>query len=115
MTDLVKQQQETCSRFGADYEPSNLGLMLGISENFCSGIWPLNGLRHPQQEQTCGWYLWAGEQWSEEADFFRPWHVEHLVEAQPEVAKYLGLAPGWRFLVAPDYEEVWFDPKLLKI
>ena len=115
MTDLFKEQQEICSRFGADYEPSNLDLMVGISENFCSGIWPLNGLRHPPQGQTCGWYLWAGEQGSEEAGFFRSWHLQHLIEARPEVAKYLGLAAGWRFLIAPDYEDVWFDSKLLEI
>jgi len=29
--------------------------------------------------------------------------------------KYLGLAPGWRFLVAPNYEDVWEDYDLLKI
>jgi hypothetical protein len=29
--------------------------------------------------------------------------------------KYLGLAPGWRFLVAPGYKDVWFDAKLLNI
>ena len=115
MTELIKQQQETCSRCGAEYEPSSPDLILGISRNFSSGIWPLNGLRHPQQGQTCGWYLWAGEQWSEEEDFFRPLHVQHLLDARPEVAKYLGLAPGWRFLLGPDYEDVWFDSKLLEM
>jgi hypothetical protein len=30
-------------------------------------------------------------------------------------ARYLGLAPGWRFLIGEDgYEDVWFDPDLLQ-
>ena len=28
---------------------------------------------------------------------------------------YLGLAPGWRFLIAPGYEDVWYDEKLLLV
>ena len=27
----------------------------------------------------------------------------------------LALPPGWRFLLAPDYEDVWYDPSLLLI
>jgi hypothetical protein len=45
--------------------------------------------------------------------FFLPLHVTHLESRCPEIIKYLGLAPGWRFLVAPDYEDVWYDKALL--
>jgi hypothetical protein len=31
------------------------------------------------------------------------------------MAPYLALPPGWRFLIAPDYEDVWFDESLLHI
>ena len=115
MSDLALQQKELCSRFAADYEPLDLDLMVAISENFLSGVLPLNGLRHPQEGQVCGWYLWAGEELSEVPHFFRVQHVHHLVEQRPDLAKYLGLAPGWRFLVAGDYEDVWFDSKLLEV
>jgi hypothetical protein len=27
--------------------------------------------------------------------------------------KYFGLEPGWRFLLAPGYEDVWYDATLL--
>ncbi len=30
-----------------------------------------------------------------------------------DVLPYLGLPPGWRFLVAPGYVDVWEDPALL--
>lgn len=45
--------------------------------------------------------------------FFEPMHVEHMVELCPHLMRYLGLPPGWRFQVAPDHEDVWFDPTLL--
>lgn len=48
-------------------------------------------------------------------DNFEPLYVEHLIERCPSILKYLGLAPGWRFLLAPNYEDLWFDEKLLHI
>src|SRR5215813_6785700 len=103
MSQLDELQKEKCSKFNADYEPVDLDLMLGISKNFFSRMLPLNGLRHPQQVQSCGWFLWAGEQFSDAPDFFEVWHVRHLVERHSHIAPYLGLAPGWRFLVAGEY------------
>ncbi|TWD77279.1 hypothetical protein FB547_110241 [Variovorax beijingensis] len=76
---------------------------------------PVNGLRHPPTTGTSGWYIWAGEELSTEADFFKPLHIEHLDGWAPEIKKYLGLPPGWRFLIAPGYEDIWFDEKLLRL
>lgn len=35
------------------------------------------------------------------------------MEWRPQALRYLGLPPGWRFLVAAAYEDIWFDPALL--
>jgi len=51
----------------------------------------------------------------DDPDFFVPLHVEHLDEWCPGAVKYLGLAPGWRFLFAEGYEDVWEDTELLDI
>ena len=115
MLDLVEQQTEICRKFSAQYEAFDLDLMVGVSKNFISGALPLNGLRHPQEGHSCGWFLWAGEDFSEAGDFWEVWHANHLLDRCPEIVKYLGLAPGWRFLVAGDYEDVWFDEKLLEV
>ena len=88
---------------------------MGIANNFSAGLLPLNGLQHPATETTSGWYLWAGEELSEADDFFKPIHGYHLLESNAVVLKYLALPPGWRFLVAGDYEDVWFDAKLLEV
>jgi hypothetical protein len=112
---IQKEQRETCDRFTARFDPADLGLNIGIAENFSSGLFPLNGLRHPATETTSGWYLWAGDELSEANDLFKPIHGYHLLESNAAVLKYLALPPGWRFLVAGDYEDAWFDAKLLEV
>jgi hypothetical protein len=69
----------------------------------------------PPAGDTTGWYIWAGDHLSDDPTFFVPLHVEHLDEWAPQVLKFLGLAPGWRFLVAGEYEDVWYDPNLLRV
>jgi hypothetical protein len=85
--------------------------MLGVADNVGSGL--LNGLRH-RQGQTSGWFIWAGEDFDEAPDFFKPLHARHLIDRCPEIIPMLGLGPGWRFLLRPTYEDVWFDPSLLE-
>jgi hypothetical protein len=75
----------------------------------------MNGLRHPQENGTTGWYIWFGDKFSEAADFFEPVHTYHIYEDYPEVVKLLGLPPGYRFLLADDYLDVWYDPSLLNV
>ena len=115
MRNIEQEQKELCHKFGVTYQPLDFNLRLGVSDNFFSGVLPLNGLRHPQDDDMCGWFLWAGEEFSDADDFFKPMHVFHLFDRSPELLKYLALPAGWRFLVAGEYEDVWFDAKLLDI
>ena len=112
---VAQEQREICLKYGLEYEPLDFGLKLGISDNLFTDLLPQNGLRHPQEHGTCGWYLWAGEELSEADDFFKPMHVYHLIESCPSVLKYLAMPAGWRFLIAGDYEDVWFDAALLEV
>jgi hypothetical protein len=88
---------------------------MGVAVNIRTDLWPLNGLRHPPRDDTSGWYIWAGNELPADADFFRPLHIAHIHEWRPLAAAYLGLGPGWRFLIADGYEDVWFDEALLNV
>ena len=112
--DLAESQLEICRKYGAECMAPTMDLKLGISDNFFSGELPLNGLRHPPEGDTCGWYLWAGEL-SDATDFFKPLHVSHLIDRNAAMVRYLGLPPGWRFLIGDNHEDAWFDPTLLEI
>jgi hypothetical protein len=78
------------------------------------GQTPIHGLRHPPAHDTNGWYIWAGE-FSTSPDFFAPIHTSHLIERLPQVLQFLGLPPGYRFLIAAEYVDVWFDSALLRV
>jgi hypothetical protein len=110
---IPQSQVEICRKYRTECLPLDLELKLGVSEDFFSGTFPLNGLRHSPEGDTCGWYLWSGKEMSVADDYFQPVHVFHLIERCAEVIPYLGLPAGWRFLLAGDYEDVWFDPALL--
>ena len=40
--------------------------------------------------------------------FFAPLHASHFYEEYPEIARLLGLPPGYRFLFTTDCLDVWF-------
>ena len=102
-----------CDRFGFALTRVAMTDKVGISPNVRSGLMPINGLRHRPHGETCGWYIWAGDEMGTGDDFFVPLHVSHLGEWCPQVLPYLGLPPGCRFLLAPEHEDVWFDEGLL--
>ena len=112
--DWIKEQINICDSYGSPYVESPAILKVGISKNVKDGIFPVNGLRHPPEGDTTGWYIWAGD-YSDDPDFFVPLHVMHLKDWCPEIIKFLGLSPGWRFLAAPNHEDVWEDSSFLDI
>lgn len=111
---IVDQQKAICQKYKSDFLESPTHLKVGISFNVKSGVLPINGLRVRPEGDTTGWYIWAGEELPEDDDFFVPLHIEHIEDWLPNISKYLGLGPGWRFLIADDYEDIWYDENILE-
>lgn len=111
---IEEAQREICKRHGAAFERSSPEAMSGMA-TATRGELPVNGLRHPSTGKTTGWFLWFGEELSEDADFFKPVCTRHIYEEQPEIAPLLGLPPGYRFLRAGGYLDVWIDATLLDV
>jgi len=112
MNNFEDEQIRLCQKYQADYWALDLDSKIGVSMNLLSGELPINGLRHRPEGDTNGWYLWAGEVPQPDADFFQPLHARHLIEKSPRLLRYLGLPPGWRFLIAREYEDIWYDETL---
>jgi hypothetical protein len=115
---LIEQQQKAlCDKLTIDWVPVDLGSLIAFNDSLLSPTNPINGLRHPGHGNMVGWYLWSGGEIPQhDAEFFKPLHVEHLLEARPIVLKYLGLPPGWWFQIDDDgYEDLWYDKSLLEI
>ena len=110
---MVKDSQRAvCERFGVAPMEAPDDLKLGIALVDSEG--PIHGLRHPLEGDTSGWYVWRGE-FSEADAFFSPLHIRHLATRLPEIVPYLALPPGWRLLLAPGCEDVWYDESLLDV
>jgi hypothetical protein len=111
---IEADQRAFCREWSAPYlacpGSSKAGFALSTK-----GKTPINGLRHPPQGDTNGWYLWCGEEYSDAPDFFQPLHAQHLYKEFPNLIRLLGLPPGYRFLLAEDYLDVWYDPSLLSV
>jgi len=111
MPDWLARQLEICAKYGASFAPSSDEDKAGVASN--TDLRPLNGLRHPPEPGTCGWFIWGGSVLSDSPEYFKPYHVAHLQELCPQVLPFLGLSPGWRFLIHGEHVDVWFDDSLL--
>ncbi len=106
-------QRAMCQRFNSEEVPSGPHLKVGIAIKTLD-LLPLNAVRVRPEHGTSGWYIYGGE-YSEDPDFYQPVHIAHLPEYCPQITPHLALAPGWRVLLAPDYEDVWFDDQCLTL
>ena len=113
--EIKEEQINICKKYGTKVCEPLTTLKVGIAYNVKDKeLYPVNGLRHTPEGDTSGWYIWAGEEFSEESDFFVPLHIEHIKDWRPEIMKYLALPPGYRFLIGENnYEDVWLDETLL--
>ena len=115
--DIEQEQKDVCKRLNLSWTPVDKKLMIAFNNPLVLGNQPINGLRHPKENNIDGWYLWSGgEIPQDEVDFFKPIHAEHLIEEQPLVLKYLGLPYGYRFQIDDKgYEDIWFDESILEV
>ena len=111
-SEIEKTQRAICLEHNAEFAPTLPESKLGYAHSTVGRL-PVNGLRHLPGGDTCGWYIWSGEDFSDAEDFFAPLHAKHLYRDQPELTKLLGLASGYRFLVVGDHLDVWYDAALL--
>jgi hypothetical protein len=113
MREPTPAQRDVCLRMGAEPVAPAPNDVVGLGQ---VDRLPINGLRHRPSGQTSGWYIWGGGEIDAADDaFFRPVHHQHLEAVLEAVIRYLALPPGWRFQIAPDHEEVWFDASLLDL
>ena len=111
MTDIVNQQLAKCAAYNVQLFACIHSEMVGVAENINSDLLPVNALRIGPDGGATGWYIWAGE-WSDDEEFFKPLHVDHLKAWCPQILPFLQFPPGWRVQLAPNHEDAWFDPTL---
>ena len=110
----IHNNKEICKRLGLKPSKPKAGSKLGIALSTL-GKQPINGLRHNSENGTSGWYIWCGEEYSDDEHFYSPLHVEHIEKHLPEILEYLSLPVGYRFLIDnKGYEDIWYDASMVK-
>ncbi|HFC8548897.1 TPA: hypothetical protein ACFRHE_000983 [Neisseria lactamica] len=112
---IKNEQIIICKKYNTEIYPVSDVSKIGVAENVKqANLYPINGLRHRPKGDTNGWYIWAGENFSYNKNFFLPLYTFHLQIWRPEIIPFLTLPPGYRFLIGENgYEDVWFDELLL--
>ncbi|MFE9874647.1 hypothetical protein ACFYON_28860 [Micromonospora sp. NPDC005686] len=109
-------QRDVCRRFAVEPSPPGQRTTVGFALSRPRELEPLNALRHPIVGDSNGWFVWRGAAIPQDDDtFFAPLHVEHLEEHTAELVPYLALPPGWGVVLAPAYEDVWYDETLVNV
>jgi hypothetical protein len=111
---IEEKQKALCDRYGAAFVSTPPDDRIGLATSTV-GFRPINGIRHPLTLGVSGWYIWFGESFSESADFFDPLCASHVYETLPDASHLFGLPPGYRFLLAGEYLDVWYDAALLNV
>jgi hypothetical protein len=111
---LNQMQRRICETYGATPDPPAVGSKVGIALQTLDRA-PLHGTRIAPSEGTSGWYIHAGNEWSEDPDFYQPLCIEHLEQYCKLALLFLCLPPGWRFLTDGEgYVDAWFDESVLR-
>ena len=104
-------QKAVCAKHGSRFLEADDALKCGCAIKTV-GLNPIYGVRHAKCKGTTGWYIWAGE-YSEDPAFFDPLCTSHLADYFPLTLSYLGLAPGYSFVIDADgYEDVWYSAEV---
>jgi hypothetical protein len=110
---LEEMQRSVCQSYRADYDPPAPGSTIAVATQ-TMGASPVRGVRRPPAAGASGWFIYAGEDWSEDPAFFQTVSLEELAECCGLALPFLGLPPGWWFQTdgAGDYGAS-YDPRLL--
>ena len=111
---LEELQRRVCDAYGAAFTPPSPGSKVGIALQTMNRS-PIRAVRVPPTETTCGWFLFAGDEWSDDEDFYQTLCVEHVPDHCEIALPFLALPPGWQFHTDGSEEYgASFDPTLLE-
>jgi hypothetical protein len=91
---IEEEQKMVCESLGVAWNPIETHSLIAFNESLFTSIKPINGLRHPKQAVIDGWYLWGGSEIPDDEHYFKPIHVEHLIEKKGIILRYLALPAG---------------------
>jgi len=109
----MEAQQEVCARNGVVHVAVPQHAHVNVTSKLLEGTHFVYGLRLAPTDDRTGWFFWTEELFPP-LPRFSAIQVAEFEERWPEVIKFLGLPPGWRFVVdGYGYEREWEDRSFL--
>jgi len=98
-------QRWICGTYGADLDPIDEEALVALAPAVMKTKRGVEGTRYLPSGRNSGWIL-IDEDFRGDVGDLKHEHAFHVVEAKPQLARYFGLPPGWRFFAAADGENV---------
>ncbi len=108
---IEKSQKECCEHYSAEFSPIVPTQLVTISKGIYEGVVPVEGVRYPSPSHMSGWWLTTDE-YDGNLDSLVTVHFQHIIEKRPELALYMALPFGFRFILGGDSESVWFEQEV---
>lgn len=103
-----RDQQSTCEKFKAVFDPPNPGKLTAVSTGVLEGR-PVQAVRYNLGDPMSGWLI-VTDQYDGDIKNLTNHHTYHVTATRPDLAKYLALPCGFRFDQTSG-EKAWFDPE----
>jgi hypothetical protein len=100
-----KEQHDICEKGKAIFSPPRPDQKIVISEGVYEGD-EVEGVRYPSPNHMSGWWI-TTDRYNGNVESLKTVHAHHVSAKRPDLAKFLALPFGYRFVSKND--DVWFD------
>ena len=108
MRDILIEQRRCCEFYDENFTPVNLNQLVVISNGVLEGERPVEGVRYKSPSHMSGWWL-TTDQYNDDINTLKNIHFAHMILKRPDIAVYLALPFGYRFILGHENENVWLD------
>ncbi|MGZ3182659.1 MAG: immunity protein Imm33 domain-containing protein [Telluria sp.] len=104
-----RDQHLVCDQAVSVFSPPRVDQLVVVSDGVLEGE-PVQGVRYPSPEHMSGWWI-TTDRYNGDVATLKTLHAYHLTATRPDLARYLGLAYGFRFYSEDGRTQ--FDPKAM--
>ncbi|WP_407477514.1 immunity protein Imm33 domain-containing protein [Acinetobacter baumannii] len=112
MKDILKVQKECCDHYEEKFFPVELDQLVVVSNGVLEGEIPIEGVRYRSPKHMSGWWL-TSDKYDGDIETLKNIHFTHILEKRPDLAIYMALPYGYRFILGGEEEHIWFDENAL--
>ena len=110
---IIETQKRCCSHYSTQFVPPSYNNMVVISDGVYEGGEPVEGVRYPSPPHMSGWWLTTNK-YNGDSRTLKTVHYQHIIEERPDLAIYMALPYGYRFMLGGEKDFVWFDVEIEK-